>query len=107
MRIELTEMVWLEDHRLSLRELADLSGLPGALLAELIEAGGIEPLDAAAAEPRFGARALLAARHAQRLREDFELDSTALLLVLGLFERVRGLEDRLRELQARLPRRVL
>ena len=106
MRIELTEVMWFEDHQLSLQELAELSGLPTALLAELIDAGGIEPLDAHATPPRFGARALSAARQARRLREDFELDSSALLLALGLCERVRELESRLRELQAKLPRRV-
>lgn len=107
MRIEVTDVMWLEDHRLSLEELAELSGLPLALLQELVEAGGIESLADQPGEMRFGARALTAARRARRLREDFELDASALLLVLGLLDRVQELERHLQQLQARLPRRVL
>jgi chaperone modulatory protein CbpM len=107
MRIELTDMVWLEEHELSFAELTELSGLPAELLNELIESGGIEPVDRAAAERRYGAPALAAARQARRLREDFELDSSALLVVLGLLERVRELEARVTELQAKLPRRLV
>ncbi len=105
MRIELNEVLWLEDHALSFEELADLSGLPRALLTELVQAGGIAPLGVAESDPRFGAVALAAARHARRLREDFDLDVSALLLVLGLCDRVAELEVRLRELEAKLPRR--
>jgi chaperone modulatory protein CbpM len=106
-RMELTEVMWLEEHEWSFSELTELSGLPPELLGELVAAGGIEPLDRKAPEPRYGAGALAAARHARRLREDFELDASALLLVLGLLDRVRGLERRLLELQAKLPRRVV
>lgn len=107
MRIELTEVLWLEEHVLSFDELADLSGLPPALLAELVQAGGIAPVGSADPEPRYGAAALAAARHARQLREDFDLDASALLLVLGLCDRLAELEVRLRQLQAKLPRRMV
>lgn len=107
MRIELNEVIWTEEQILSFDELAELSGLPSALLAELVHGGGIVPLVPDEPEPRYGAAALAAARHARQLQEDFELDVSALLLVLGLCDRVAELEARLRELQARLPRRVL
>ena len=106
MRVELTEMLWFEEHALSLFELADLTCLSPATLEELVSSGAIEPIDAASPEPRFGAVALSAARHARRLREDFDLDTGAMPLVLGLFERIDALEQQLRALRARLPGRV-
>lgn len=106
MRIELTEVIWLDEQVLSFSELAELSGLSLPLLEELISAGGITPIDADRPEPRYGAGALAAARHARRLCDDFELDTSALLLVLGLFDRVTELETQLRDLRAKLPRRI-
>jgi hypothetical protein len=106
MRVELTEMLWVEEDVVSLSDLAELTGLPAGLLEELVSAGAIEPLDAASAEPRFGAAALSAARHARRLHEDFDLDEQALPLVLGLLDRIDGLEQQLRSLRARLPGRI-
>jgi chaperone modulatory protein CbpM len=106
MRIEVTEAAWLEEHVLSLAELCEVSGLPQAVLEELVHAGAIEPLAEGITEVRFGAAALLAARHARQLREDFELDTPALLLALGLLDRLQKMERRLRELEAQLPQRL-
>ena len=44
---------------------------------------------------------------AGRLRADFELDLQALVLALGLLERVADLEAQLRELRARQPQPIL
>jgi chaperone modulatory protein CbpM len=103
MRIELTELIWLEEQRLSFDELAVASRLPPELLHELIGCGAIAPLDAEPSPARFGARALTAARAARRLRDDFELDGAALALALGLLDRIGDLEAELRRLRARLP----
>ncbi|MGH8205842.1 MAG: chaperone modulator CbpM [Steroidobacteraceae bacterium] len=105
MRIELTEVIWLEEQVLSFAELAELSDLPRELLEELVQSGAIVPIDDELGhEAHYGAAALAAARHARQLHEDFELDAAALVLVLGLCDRVSELEARLRELQAKLPR---
>jgi len=115
MRVELTEVLWFEQHVLSLSELADISGLPRAVLEELLDCGAIAPLEAVPAalpvalpvtELRFGASALRAARTAHRLRVDFELDIQALAVALSLVARVEELEAQLRELRARQPQRV-
>ena len=106
MRIDLTEVTWLEAETLSFDELLERSGMSIKLLQELVQAGGIEPLDPAAAQPLYGARALTAARRARRLHEDFELDASALLLVLGLLDRVGELEGRVNVLQVKLPRMI-
>jgi hypothetical protein len=98
MRVELTEVLWLEEHRLSLAELAALSGLSESELEELLGCGAITPL--ADLPHSFGAAALHSARIARRLRDDFELDATALTVVMGLVLRVEGLEQQLREMRA-------
>jgi len=109
MRIQLTELLWLEEHReLSLTELAELSGLPEAELHELAETGAIAPVnpDADAATQTFSAEAIVAARTASRLRNDFELDTQGLAVALALLDRVRALEAELRDIRAQLPRRI-
>jgi chaperone modulatory protein CbpM len=103
MRLELTEVLWFEEHAMSLHELAELCDLPQSLLEELISAGAIVPLDASHPEPRFGAQALSAARSARRLRSDFDLDAPGLLLALSLLDRIHDLERQIQALRARSP----
>ena len=109
MQLEVTEVLWFEQHELSLPELAELSGLPPALLEELLDCGAIAPLklQRVRTELRFGSAALRTARAAGRLRADFELDLQSLVLALGLLERVADLEAQLRELRARQPQPIL
>jgi chaperone modulatory protein CbpM len=109
MRIQLTELLWLEEQReLSLTELAELSGLSEAELHELAEYGAIAPVnpDADAAIQTFSAEAIAAARTASRLRHDFELDTQGLAVALALLDRVHALEAELRDIRAQLPRRI-
>ncbi|MFI4895620.1 MAG: chaperone modulator CbpM [Steroidobacterales bacterium] len=115
MHIESTEMLWFEQHVLSLPELSELSGVPQPLLEELLDCGAIAPLEPdagteprarAGADLRFGAQALRAARTARRLRADFEFDVQALAVALSLLDRVAELEAQLRELRAQQPQRV-
>jgi chaperone modulatory protein CbpM len=106
MRIELTELVWMDEHReLTLAELAELSGLSEAELHELEDCGAIVPVnpDADAAAQTFSADYLVLARTACRLRNDFELDTQGLAVALALLDRVRSLETELRDLRAQLP----
>src|SRR5665213_4560541 len=74
MRVELTEVLWFEQHVLSLSELAEISGLSRAVLEELLDCGAIAPIEPSGNELRFGASALHTARTAHRLSADFELD---------------------------------
>jgi chaperone modulatory protein CbpM len=107
MRVELSEIVWLEQHELSLHELAELSGLPAPVLEELVAAGAIEASPAGGVQPattlRFGGAAIRAARTARRWMQDFEIDAQGLVLALSLLGRVERLELQLRALRARLP----
>jgi len=102
---ESTEVIWFEQHVLSLPELAELSGLPAPVLEELLDCGAIAPLDPVSSQLQFGAVALRTARTARRLRSDFELDIEALALALSLLDRVAQLEAQVQELRAKLPQR--
>ena len=105
MKFELTEALWLEERgTITLVELAQCSGLSESEVAELVELGALEPLDAGASELCFGAQCIIPARTASRLRTDFELDTHGLALVLSLLDRVHELEAALQRLNARLPR---
>lgn len=107
MRVELTEVLWLDEHHeLSLRELAELSGLPEVEIRELVDCGTITPQAPEAQAWTFSAECVVAARTAARLRRDFDLDSQGLALALTLIEHVHALEERLHRLDAQLPRRI-
>ena len=105
MKVELTEAVWLDEHgAITLVELSQCSGLSEDELRDLVELGALHPTDPDAPELSFTAKCISAARAASRLRNDFELDSQGLALVLSLLERVEELESALQRLNARLPR---
>ncbi len=107
MRVELTEVLWFDErHELSLRELAERSGLSEGELHELVDAGVIAPVDPDRAPRHFRAECIVTAKTACRLRDDFELDAHGLAVALTLIDRVRDLEGQLRDLRAMLPRQV-
>ena len=107
MKVELTETLWLDERgTVTLVERAECSGLTEAELKDLVDIGALEPLDAHSAEWSFGSQCIVAARAASRLRDDFELDTPGLALVLSLLERVRDLESEIQRMRARLPRVV-
>jgi len=104
MRVTLTEMHWLDEHQqLSLSELVQISGLTEKELRQLADYGVITPLDPDAASWTFSSDRVTMARIACRLRHDFDLDTQGLAVALTLIERVHELEERLRQLSARLP----
>ena len=91
------------DDRLRLSELADLAGLSEAELTELVDCGALAPAEGLPGQWVFGLRSLTVARTARRLREDFELEPHGVALLLAFMDRIRLLEEELRELQARRP----
>lgn len=92
-----------ERDTITLSQLLELSGLTEDALRELVDYGALAPVDpqASGAEWSFSARSVIVARTACRLREDFELDTHALSVVLALVERVGVLEAELRAVRAR------
>ena len=106
MPAELDEYAWMNDrNRVTLAELAALSGLPDAMLVELVECGALAPLDPGDPQWTFSAHCVVTMRKAGRLRNDFELDSNALAVALSFLERIRELEEQLRAAHAQIPRR--
>ena len=105
MKLELTEAVWLDERgAITLVELAECSGLSESELRDLVDLGALAPVDPDAPEWNFGTHCIVAARAACRLRNDFELDTHGLALVLSLLDRVQELENLVQRLNARLPR---
>jgi len=89
---------------LTLSELARLSGLSREALRALVECGLIEPRSNARGGRRFSVRSVRVARRARRLRADFDLNASGLVLALTLLQRIETLEARLREVECQLLR---
>jgi chaperone modulatory protein CbpM len=89
---------------LTVAQLVECSGLTEVEVRTLVECGALLPHDPAAPTWTFGARCVLVARRAHRLREEFALEDVhALAVVLRLVERIESLE---RALDATGARRV-
>jgi len=102
MRIEITEVVRMEEHRpLSLAELADLSRLTEDDLLELVDCGVIEPGGSGGGRLSFRADYLVVARTAARLKQELDLDTHGTAVALALIERIRELESQVQRLLAR------
>ena len=100
------EATWMtEQARISIDELATLSGLTDAALRELVEYGALVPVDPAESRWMFSAHCVVTLRTAGRLRNDFDLDPSAVALMLSFLERIRDLEEQLDHVRAQVPRR--
>jgi chaperone modulatory protein CbpM len=87
----------------ALEELLRASGLAREDVVELVEYGIFQPQGAPSAW-RFASHTIVVARRAARLRSDFGLDTSGLVLALTYLERIEALERRIRELECGLPR---
>ena len=105
MKIERTEVVWLESKSdYTAHDLAEMSGLPVELLNELIDCGALPVVRETAREHdhvRFAKESIALVRAARRLRDDFELDINGLAVALSLQRRMLALEAELAEARAR------
>jgi len=99
MSVEYSESVLLdEQHEISLNELSELSGLSVEELCRLVDCGVLIPNNPAEAIWHFNSRYIISIRTLFRLKQDFELDSNSLSLMLVFLERIQMLEFKLREL---------
>ena len=95
-----TVLLLLDDEgTIACDELLAASGLARAELDELVEFGVLEPVGAPGI---FSTHALVRARRAARLRDDFELNASGMALALAYLERIDALEQRLHELECQL-----
>ena len=86
---------------LSIDELRAMSGLPLAVLDELVQCGA---LPTAGTPTRFRSEAIELARAARRLTEHFELEREGLAVAVSLLRRVTALEAAVVELRAQAAR---
>lgn len=92
----LTESLFLdEQHEISLNELAELSGLSSEELYQLVDSGVLIPINPDAAIWHFNSHYVVSIRTLCRLKQDFELESNSLALMLTFLERIRILEHQL------------
>lgn len=91
------------DELIALEELIQASGLAREEVQELVEFGVLERTVVGNGW-RFHSRTVIQARRAARLRDDFGLNTAGMGLALTYLERIQQLEQRLRELEAQLPR---
>ena len=102
MQTDSHEVMWLEEGEVwSFDDLAGRSGLPEAVLQELIDCGVLEPRTPGADDPTFNASAFVTVQSAARLRSDFELDSAGVAVALTLLKRIERLEAEVRSYEAR------
>lgn len=102
MKVSIEQAMVIEDHGLvSYTELVAMSGMSEGQVRDLVRYGALEPVDTAAPQWTFRAEALTVVRRAHGIARDFELDTHAVSVVLGFFERIDALEAQLRALRAR------
>ncbi len=98
------EITFLDEHRrITLTELSRVSGLSVIEIRELVELGAFEVVEAQTGEWVFASRCVYLARAAYRLKSDLDLNLSGTALALTYLERIRELEERLRELECQLP----
>lgn len=101
MQVETHTALWLDaSQRVSMTQLAELSGLVETELYELVDAGSLVPRDLQELPWMFTGDCVLRARRARRLRDDLELDAHALALTLALLDQVSALQDEVTKLRA-------
>ena len=102
------DILWLDEKvHVSIAELAECTGVPEAVLRELVEYGALAPADPRADVWTFSADWVVSVRTAARVCNDLELETRALALALSYVERIHRLEEEVRRLTALLgePRR--
>ena len=98
---ERSEVAWLDGREtITVTELSRVCALSAAELDELIGYGALAPLRATPQEMLFSAEWVMPLRRAARLRRDLDLDLFAVAILLGMIERIDGLESELRSLKA-------
>lgn len=88
-----------ENHRVSVTELIQVSGLSEEEINALCDFGLLEPVGSSLADSTFPPMAISLVRTASRLRRHFELNTTGLGLALMYLQRIRELEARLGALE--------
>ncbi len=96
------DAAWLHAQaQVTIVELARSSGLSEEVLRDLVEYGALEPASQGV-EWCFSAECVVRVRAAARLRNDLELETPSVALVVSFLERIQKLEAQVRHLHAQL-----
>jgi chaperone modulatory protein CbpM len=105
MESKVLDAVWLnEAGSCTMVHLSEVSGLETAELQVLVDSGALSPLPGPGDSLAFASSAMLLARTARRLRDDFELNPNGLALAMRLLATVEALECELDRLRAGMAR---
>jgi chaperone modulatory protein CbpM len=101
MESKVLDAVWLnEAGSCTMLHLSEVSGLDTAELQVLVDCGALSPLPDPGGSLAFASSAMMLARTARRLRDDFELNPNGMALAMRLLATVEALECELEELKA-------
>ena len=107
MQFNYSDGAWLRHwQRLSLGELAAMSGLSTLELHELVGYGVLTPANPQEPQWVFSTDCMQTVRRVCRLRDDLGLDTHAMALAFMLLDRICMLETRVCELQAQVPPQI-
>ncbi|APZ43819.1 chaperone modulator CbpM [Acidihalobacter ferrooxydans] len=99
MQVFLTGELLESSASLTLGQLCRISRLSAEEVAELVDFGILEPLEAGASQWQFSAANIHRARCARRLRDDLGINTPGLALALDLLEELESLRERLHRLE--------
>ncbi len=91
-----------DEHRLSLRELAEVCGVVPETVYEMVEYGLLDPQGSGPEQWIFSGIAVRRICQAVRLSSDLEINMAGVALALDLLEEQEQLQARIRELEYRL-----
>ena len=96
------ELEWMDTAEpLEVIELARQTGLTSAELADLLDYGALTPVNPTDQTLLFPLHCVPALRRAASLRQTYDLDLFAMVLLLDQLRRIESLEQQLQALQAR------
>jgi chaperone modulatory protein CbpM len=104
MQVQHASLVWLDkSQEVSVHELMEVSGFSEGEVLELVDLGVIEPTRRPNSPLAFYADCIITIRKVSRLRDELELDTHALAVMLSLLQKIQSLEQVVGRLQAQRP----
>ncbi|MFZ6815569.1 chaperone modulator CbpM [Undibacterium sp. Rencai35W] len=98
----ISDLAWIDNMSVySENDLIEISGLSGNEIQDLIENELIKLLSDEQSVKIFSMQALITARNARRIRDDFELDRNGMVLAVTLMRRISELENQITSLRAK------
>ncbi len=85
-----------------LRDLCDICAVRAEFVAEMVDAGILEPAGSAPSHWRFSIQAAIRLRKAQRLQRDLDVNLAGIALALDLLDNLDAMRERIQTLERHL-----